>query len=167
MTAPLFGVNAAAELLERDRRSVQKSLRHVQPDKMERGQPRWKLLTILRALEGLPNAVSNKRRAPRLASDGYLNTLTDEEFAEYQFHQTEAFIRANDAVVEITNAPEAERKSMAPHAFKKIETLAGFFEKAEPDGLSEHALSVIQQMTGGLMHACGIALDPSEFPDET
>src|ERR1700730_14562986 len=61
MTTPVFSINGAAELLERDRRSVQKSLRHVPADKMVNKRPRWKLPTILRALDQLPHARRNKR----------------------------------------------------------------------------------------------------------
>jgi hypothetical protein len=65
MPAPTFSINGAAELLERDRRSIQKSLRHVPPDKTERGVPRWTLKTILRALDKLPKAALSKQRRSR------------------------------------------------------------------------------------------------------
>jgi hypothetical protein len=61
MTTPVFSINGASEMLERDRRSVQKSLRHVPPDKMVNKQPPWKLATILQALDQLPHARRNKR----------------------------------------------------------------------------------------------------------
>jgi hypothetical protein len=51
MTTPLFSINAATEILERDRRTITKSLRHTPPDGKENGQPRWRLKTILDALE--------------------------------------------------------------------------------------------------------------------
>ena len=51
---PVFSINAASELLERDRRTVTKALRHTPPDRKEKGQPRWKLPTILAALDALP-----------------------------------------------------------------------------------------------------------------
>ena len=50
-----FSVNGAAELLERDRRTVTKALRHVRPDSYEgkgsRRAPRWRLANIVAALE--------------------------------------------------------------------------------------------------------------------
>jgi hypothetical protein len=51
MTTPLFSINAAAEILERDRRTITKSLRYTPPDGKENNQPRWRLKTILDALE--------------------------------------------------------------------------------------------------------------------
>ena len=46
-----FSVNAAAELLERDRRTVAKALRGVPPDhKDEQGHERWRLPVIIDAL---------------------------------------------------------------------------------------------------------------------
>jgi hypothetical protein len=90
MTAPLFSINGAAELLERDRRSVQKSLRHVPPDKMVNKQPRWRLATILQALEGLPKAGRNKGSSLGpvvnhnwLDHDNWRSTLISDALIEY------------------------------------------------------------------------------------
>jgi hypothetical protein len=46
-----LSVNAASELLERARRTVSRALRGVPPDSHERGQPRWRLPTIIKALQ--------------------------------------------------------------------------------------------------------------------
>src|ERR1700674_1043315 len=46
----LFSVNKAADLLERDRQTLVRALRHVKPDGYERGHPRYTLKTILDAL---------------------------------------------------------------------------------------------------------------------
>lgn len=46
-----FSVNLAAETLERTRRTIKRALRNTPPDSRERGQPRWKMTTILGALE--------------------------------------------------------------------------------------------------------------------
>lgn len=46
----LFSVNKAADLLERDRQTLVRALRHVAPDGSERGQPRYRLKTITEAL---------------------------------------------------------------------------------------------------------------------
>lgn len=51
MTTPLFSVNSAAEVLEKDRRTLVKALRHSPPDGKERGADRYRLRTILDALE--------------------------------------------------------------------------------------------------------------------
>jgi hypothetical protein len=46
----LFSAFAAAELLERDRQTLTRALRSTPPDGQERGQPRWKMSTIVDAL---------------------------------------------------------------------------------------------------------------------
>jgi len=52
----LFSVNRAADLLERDRATLVRALRHVPPDGYERGQPRWRMPTIIDALAVKPQA---------------------------------------------------------------------------------------------------------------
>jgi hypothetical protein len=52
----LFSINRAAGLLEKDRQTLVRALRHVSPDGHERGQPRWKLPTIISALAVPPQA---------------------------------------------------------------------------------------------------------------
>jgi hypothetical protein len=47
----LFSSFAAAELLERDRQTLTRALRNTPPDGHQRGVPRWKMSTIVRALE--------------------------------------------------------------------------------------------------------------------
>jgi hypothetical protein len=47
----LFSTNAASLMLEKDRRTVTKAMLGVAPDGRERGQPRWKMSTIVGALE--------------------------------------------------------------------------------------------------------------------
>jgi hypothetical protein len=57
MTTPTFSVNAASEILEKDRRTLVKALRHVPPDeKVRGGVGRWKLKKILDALEQMQPA---------------------------------------------------------------------------------------------------------------
>jgi hypothetical protein len=46
-----FSVNAASELTERDRRTIKKALKGVKPDSYVRKSPRWKMATILDAME--------------------------------------------------------------------------------------------------------------------
>lgn len=50
MKNPCFSVNRAAELLERDRRTVGRALRDVPPDARENKSPRWRLRTVIDAL---------------------------------------------------------------------------------------------------------------------
>jgi hypothetical protein len=52
----LFSINGAADLLERDRATLVRALRHVPPEGYERGQPRWRMPTIIDALAIKPQA---------------------------------------------------------------------------------------------------------------
>jgi hypothetical protein len=55
----MFSINAASLLLERDRRTVTKAMGRVAPDGELRGQPRWKMSTIVTALERHGRASGN------------------------------------------------------------------------------------------------------------
>jgi RNase H-fold protein (predicted Holliday junction resolvase) len=70
MTTPTFSINSASEILERDRRTLVKALRHTPPDGKMRGAPRWRLKTILDALEEMQPARPTPvgQIDPRLAS---------------------------------------------------------------------------------------------------
>jgi hypothetical protein len=46
----LFSINKAADLLERDRATLVRALRHAKPDGHQRGQPRYTMRTITDAL---------------------------------------------------------------------------------------------------------------------
>jgi hypothetical protein len=52
----LFSINRAADLLEKDRATLVRALRHVAPDGHEGGQPRWRMPTIVDALVVKPHA---------------------------------------------------------------------------------------------------------------
>jgi hypothetical protein len=47
----LFSEFAASTLLERDRQTIARALRNTPPDGQERGSPRWKMSTIVAAME--------------------------------------------------------------------------------------------------------------------
>jgi hypothetical protein len=46
-----FGINALAELLEKDRQTIVRALRGTPADDTERQQPRWRMATAVAALE--------------------------------------------------------------------------------------------------------------------
>jgi hypothetical protein len=52
----LFSINRAADLLEKDRATLVRALRHVPPDGYQGGQPRWRMPTIMHALAIKPQA---------------------------------------------------------------------------------------------------------------
>jgi hypothetical protein len=72
----VFSQNALAELLERDRGTVGRALRKVRHDATEKGQPRWKLTTALKALDALPG--SHGAAPSRRAEADNSPTLTEE-----------------------------------------------------------------------------------------
>lgn len=77
MTAQLYSVSALAVELGRDRRTIAKALRHIQPDGLTPADERgWYLATALRALD----ASSGRRNAEGSVDDRLLETL--EEAAE-------------------------------------------------------------------------------------
>jgi hypothetical protein len=47
----LFSAFGAADSLEKDQQTVRRALRGVAPDGHEKGQPRWRLSAILKALD--------------------------------------------------------------------------------------------------------------------
>lgn len=75
-----LSVNAASELLERTRRTIKRALRHVAPDSHERGQPRWRLPKIIRALETSGAPMTQPRH---VGSAGQLADRCDALFAEF------------------------------------------------------------------------------------
>jgi hypothetical protein len=52
----LFSINRPADLLEKDRATLVRALRRVPADDYERGQPRWRMPTIIDALAIKPQA---------------------------------------------------------------------------------------------------------------
>jgi hypothetical protein len=62
-----FSVNGAADLLERDRRTIRRALAMVPPDAKQSGNPRWRLRTILDALDAHERQTGRKRFWPRHA----------------------------------------------------------------------------------------------------
>jgi hypothetical protein len=68
---PTFSINAATEILESDRRKIEKALRHVAPDATVKNRPQWRLKTILDALARLPGAVKARARVVRRNNNNY------------------------------------------------------------------------------------------------
>jgi hypothetical protein len=145
----LFSINGASALLERDRRTVTKALRHTPPDKKEKGQPRWKLPTILAALDELPGSSG----APRRHNTGHTSTSDDETFNIF-----ETFVRASDAIVALEEMPFAKRRAEAKHVFAKMEAHRLACEAAHPDGLPDELSGVLAEMFRAVLFACHLVI---------
>jgi hypothetical protein len=66
----VFSVNGAAELLEKDRRTLQRAMRGVKPDAYEGRNPRWRMRSFVDALER-----SSERHDDDRGQRADLNTL--------------------------------------------------------------------------------------------
>jgi hypothetical protein len=119
MTTPLFSINAAAEILERDRRTITRALRHVKSDGKERGADRWRLKTIIDALERLqPTAAAGHGadyEGDRLvaAFNAKLATLDDLPALEDRRAAAHAFVPAAMAEIERHLRDRAQSDDMA------------------------------------------------------
>lgn len=128
MPVPNFSINGAAELLERDRRTITKALRHVLPDGHVNKSPRWRLRTIIDALE---TAAAH--------SDHYAmksTTLADQADALFKEFDT-AFER-------VKSAPSlAERRKMAIALYPLIEqAIDAMRARDTADGLNADHVSL-------------------------
>jgi hypothetical protein len=126
-------------------------MRHVKPDKLEKGQPRWRLRTILDALDELPGSSNAPRRASHVTRDA----------ARTIFKAGACFARANDALLALGDMPEDEdvRKAAFGRVFNLIEEVRSAFAEVEhPEGEPEVIGYMIGRMIKGLMHATGIRI---------
>jgi hypothetical protein len=74
-----FSTNALAELLERDRATITRALRHVPKDATEKGQQRWKMTTAIAAVDALPgshNSPPRRRSNNNSSEDDCVTALT-------------------------------------------------------------------------------------------
>jgi hypothetical protein len=152
MTTRLFSVNATSETLEVDRRTITKALRRVKPDGEERGQDRWRLATILKALDALPGSTGSPTQ--RRTS----NVTSDEELAAQIFAVTECFTRASDAIVALEEMPEHLRQAESKHVMAKMEAFRSACEAANPGGLPQALRDVLAEMFRALLYACHLVI---------
>jgi hypothetical protein len=91
----LFSINRAADLLEKDRATLVRALRRVPADGYERGQPRWRMPTIIDALAIKPQA----RRETGKYRDRYgIRRSTALDGMQVMFEKQVALIRAEPSL---------------------------------------------------------------------
>jgi hypothetical protein len=120
----LFSVNKAADLLERDRATLVRALRHIKPDGHERGQARYRLRTITDALaahEARNNGSSHSELGRRRSR---LGEIADE------LEQTHEELDARRA--QIKKLPTlVSKQPIARTAMKVFERLSALYDEAD------------------------------------
>jgi len=120
----IFSINKAADLLERDRATLVRALRHVKADGTERGQPRYTMRTIIDALaaqEARNNGFSHGE-PDRLRSR--LGEIADE------LEQTHEELDAKRELIKAQSTLDAKQ----PHsraAMKVLERLRDLYDEAD------------------------------------
>jgi hypothetical protein len=153
MPTPLFSINSAAEVLERDRRTVTKALRHTPPDAKQKGQPRWRLRTILDALDELPGSSKAPKRVSYVSGG--------REYVGQIFRCGECFGRANDALLALGEMLDDQQLRWAEfgRVFDLIENLRSAFAEVEPpEGQPEVIGYMLGRMIKGLLFATGVRI---------
>lgn len=162
-----FSINGAAEILERDRRTVTKSLRHVPPDAHEHGQPRWKLPKIVAALAANEQKQIPRRPAyngPGLPNDEVQALIDDLQDLLFEF---------DDRCEQLEKLPmedrfEADQKTihagpMIGAVERKMEEINEAMGLGPPDIAGKHlANEMLFLMIDKIMELCDIQIDPKE-----
>jgi hypothetical protein len=140
----LFSINKAANLLEHDRAKLVRALRHVKPDGIERGQPRYTMRTITDALaahearnNGSSHAELDRRRSR-------LGEIADE---------LEQAHRKLDAKRELIKAqPTLDAKQPISRAAMKIfERLSALYNEADAILIKIDPLSPFPYLSGPIV----------------
>jgi len=71
----LISENRAAQLLERDRQTIKRALRGVEPDGFEQGQPRYRIGTVMRAVAAHTSLTGRSRSSGASSIEGELVAL--------------------------------------------------------------------------------------------
>jgi hypothetical protein len=140
----LFSVNKAADLLERDRATLVRALRHVNPDGRERGQPRYRLRTITDALAAHEGRTNGAALAGHDRLRARLGEIADE---------LEQAHRELDAKRElIKTLPTLDAKQ--PHsraAMKVFERLSALHDEADEIILKTDPTTLLPYVTGPII----------------
>lgn len=118
----LFSINRAADLLERDRATLVRALRHVKPDGNERGQPRYRMRTIVDALAG-----QDARNRGHVGDDRLrfrLNEIADE------LEQTHTELAEQRALIKTQVSIDA-KQPYSRAAMKVLERLRDLYDEAD------------------------------------
>lgn len=143
-----ISVNRAAEMLERTRRTVKRALRDVPPDGFERGQPRWRLANIVKALERRTNKTSYAYQG-----DGEDDVLEQEHASAFA-----KFEKAFDAMkklptLERRRARSVELGNLVDDCIAKMKA-RDEFTNLHPDHIALRGQEVYRIMMWGFCSPC-------------
>jgi hypothetical protein len=140
----LFSINKAADLLERDRATLVRALRHAKPDGRQRGQPRYTMRTITDALtaQDARNNGSSQSGHDRLRSR--LGEIADElERAHKELDAKRALITAQ--------ATLDAKQPYSRAAMKVFEQLAALYDEADAVMLKVDPASLLPFVSGPIV----------------
>ena len=104
-----LSANAAAELLERAPRTVKRALRNVPPDSLtQNGLPRWKLPTVIEALQSSGAPMIRPRHALGNGEDNELARECVAAFAKF-----DAAVAAMEKTADVAAASCASNRARA------------------------------------------------------
>jgi hypothetical protein len=140
----LFSINKAAELLERDRATLVRALRHVTPDSLERGQARYRMKTITDALVAheARNNGSSHMRHDSLRSR--LGEIADE------LEQTHKELNTKRELIKVQPTLDAKQ----PHsraAMKVFERLDRLYKEADEIMLKIDPMTLLPYVSGPIV----------------
>jgi hypothetical protein len=162
-----FSVNGAAELLERDRRAVKHALRHIPPDTTVKNSPRWRLATIVNALQAYSASHGNGNRSS--VSNGGDNSYRDlVNELEAKFEAFEEGCERLEREPDITKRRALNDRLGVSHLVGKIDTLHDRITEMRPgpgDDMSRLVFEriIMPSMIERSMALCEIELDPAEY----
>jgi hypothetical protein len=140
----LFSINKAADLLERDRATLVRALRHVAPDSHERGQARYRMKAITDALMAHEARNNGSSHLGHDALRSRLGVVADE------LERTHKAIDEKRALIK--KLPTLEEKQ--PHsraAMKLIERLGSLYDESDEIMLKIDRKTLLPYISGPIL----------------
>jgi hypothetical protein len=140
----LFSINKAADLLERDRATLVRALRHVTPDGRERGQARYRLKTITDALVAQEARNNGSYHVGHNPLRSRLGEIADE------LEQTHKELDAKRELIKAQPTLDAKQ----PHsraAMKVFERLDRLYKEADEIMLKRDPMTLLPYVSGPIV----------------
>jgi len=140
---PFFTINAAAEVLERDRRTIGRALRGVAPDHQDaQGREQWRLATIVKALTASEHATASEDVIEEIEAAGRDVEATLERLRRCDQAEARQLIREGigACVGRLDRAMEAGAGGLKPHEQQLLAVVR--------DGVVANLIAEICQLAG-------------------